>query len=291
MKKFFSTMIMIVMLLVCCLSFSACGEELVNVEVKFMVGSEEKTIEFVLYKHLAPESVAQFEDLAEDGYYNDLIMYKSNVQGSAIAIGQYKATADGIAYNAAYDKVATIKGEFAKGGTAGSNLLANKGAICVWRWWEESRGGLSASGYETGSLGAIMLPLSSSFNDNTNDGATLIAVMGHVADADKAEYEKLVDSASKAWAEVDEYHVFYILRGGSLDRIILTEEEYEDMVEDGVYTETKTVNNETQEFNYDIIDPIAEETADEYKLNKYKSAIISVPTKDYMISIASVTIK
>jgi cyclophilin family peptidyl-prolyl cis-trans isomerase len=191
MKKFFSTMIMIVMLLVCCLSFSACGEELVNVEVKFMVGSEEKTIEFVLYKHLAPESVAQFEDLAEDGYYNDLIMYKTNVQGSAIAIGQYKATADGIAYNEAYDKVATINGEFAKGGTAGSNLHANKGAICVWRWWEESRGGLSASGYETGSLGAIMLPLSSSFNDNTNDGATLIAVMGHVADADKAEYEKL----------------------------------------------------------------------------------------------------
>ncbi len=291
MKKIFSTMIMIVMLLVCCFSFSACGEELVNVEVKFMVGSEEKTIEFVLYKHLAPESVGQFEELAEKGYYNDLIMYKSNVQGSAIAIGQYKSTTDGIAYNDAYDSVATIKGEFAKGGTTGSNLYANKGAICVWRWWDENQGGLSKSGYDTGSAGGIMLPLSSSFNDSQIEGATLIAVMGHVADADKSEYEKIVDSASKAWSDVDEYHVFYILRDGELERIILTDDEYDDMVEDGVYTETETIDNELEEFTYDIIDPTDDDTATEYQLNKYKNATISVPTKENRITVVSVTIK
>ena len=290
MKKIFSTIIMIVMLLVCCLSFSACGEELVNVEVKFKVGSEEKTIEFVLYKHLAPESVAQFEDLVGDGYYNDLIMYKSNVQGSAIAIGQYKATADGIAYNDDYDTIATINGEFAKGGTTGSNLLANKGAICVWRWWD-ANSSLANSGYDSGSAGGIMLPLSSSFNDSKNDGATLVAVMGHVADDSKTDYEKIVDSSSKAWANVDEYHVFYILRDGALDRIILTEDDYEDMVEDGVYTETETVDNGIETTSYDILDPADDATDEEYRLNKYKEAIISVPEKEYMISIVSVNIK
>ena len=136
-----------------------------------------------------------------------------------------------------------------------------------------------------------MLPLSSSFNDSQTDGATLVAVMGHVEDDSKSDYEKIVDSSSKSWSNVDEYHVFYILRDGALERIILTEDEYEDMVEDGVYTETETVGGDLETFSYDILDPTDDDTAEEYQLNKYKECIITVPEKEYMISIVSVTIK
>ena len=204
MKKFLTAFLTLIMLVVCCFSMTACKKkDFVEVDITFNVGSEEVTISYTLYGHLAEKSVEQFKDLADDGYYNGAVMYASaNLEQGARLIGKYYFE-DGVLKMR--DEVETIKGEFAKGGTTGSDLKANKGNLCVFRWWD-ANSNLKNSGYGTGSLGNLIIPTSTGYADDQND-STLVAVFG-VVDEDSASALSDIISDSGTWTSgnYDYYH-------------------------------------------------------------------------------------
>ena len=289
MKKILSTLLMAIMLIVSCLSLTACGEDLVDVKLNFKVGNDKTvTVKYTLYRHLAEESVDQFVDLAEDGYFNNVFMYRTDLEGAggAVMFGQYKFDEHGkIISNA---EVPTIKGEFPKGGVVGSDLKANKGNMCVWRWWDAGSS-LDYSGFNTGSCGNIVIPSTSGLFSDAQSGGTTVAVFGVFDEDSKNDLFDLINSDDEIWSDADEYHVFYIKNGNAIEQVILTKADYEKMVEDGVYTIEETVNGDVVSTDYDILDP-ADEDDSVYKSIKYKATKITVPKAENRIVLTSINI-
>ena len=288
MKKILSTILMAIMLIVSCLSFTACGEDLVDVKLNFKVGNDKTvTVKYTLYRHLAEESVDQFVDLAEDGYFNNVFMYMSELEGGVVMFGQYKFDQSGkIISN---DEVPTIKGEFPKGGVVGSNLKANKGNMCVWRWWDAGSS-LDYSGFNTGSCGNIVIPTTSGkFSDAQSDGTT-VAVFGVFDEDSKNDLFDLIDSNDEIWSDAEEYYVFYIKNGNAVEQVILTIDDYEKMVDDGVYTIEETVSGDVVSTRYDVINPENEDNGSVYKSIKYKATKITVPKAENRIVLTSINI-
>lgn len=290
MKKILSTIVMAIMLVVSLFSFTACGEDLVDVKLNFKKGNGETvTINYTLYRHLAEKSVDQFIDLVEVGYFNDVVMYRSDLQGGAVMFGQYKFDANGKLTKKA--DVATIKGEFPKGGVVGSDLKANKGNLCVWRWWDAGSS-LDYSGFGTGSCGNIVIPSTSGLFSDSQSGGTTVAVFGVYDDNSKDALFDLINSDDEIWSDAETYYVFYTITDGvvSAEPVILTEEEYEASVEDGVYTIVTKDGDDQTEDTYDVFDPVEDDVDVAYKSSKYQVAKVTVPTAENRIVLTSVTI-
>lgn len=288
MKKILSTIVMAIMLIVSVFSFTACGEDLVDVKLNFKKGNGETvTINYTLYRHLAEESVDQFIDLAEDGYFNNVFMYRSDLQGGAVMFGQYKFDANGaIVKNA---DVPTIKGEFPKGGVVGSDLKANKGNMCVWRWWDAGSS-LDYSGFNTGSCGNIVIPSTSGLFTDSQSGGTTVAVFGVYDSDSKDDLFELINSDDDIWSDAESYYIFYTIVNGELKYNCLTEDDYEEMVEDGVYTITTIENGEEVVTTYDVFDPAEDDFDIAYKSSKYQATKITIPTAANRITLTSITI-
>lgn len=139
--KVFVNLLSLLLVALACLGFSACKEDIKQIELKIAVYNytsnkeEEHTLKVDLYRHLAPSTVDAIVQYVDGGYYNDAIFYKIDEAGrsSQIMLGDLKMDAQGQIYQNAIKP--EIKGEFKAGGTVGSNLLNTKGSIGLWRTW------------------------------------------------------------------------------------------------------------------------------------------------------------
>lgn len=136
MKKFLKKTLCLfisAIMLAACAGLAAC-EDIKTLEVKFSVAGAdtEYTLNVDLYRHLAPETCAAIEKYAEEGFYNGMYLYKDSAYGKQIMVGDLKESENGIVLE---KKDVLGKGEFEKGGTTGSNLLAEKGSVGLWRSW------------------------------------------------------------------------------------------------------------------------------------------------------------
>ena len=293
MKKFLTAFLTLVMFVVCCFSLTACKKkDFVDVELEFSVGSETVTINYTLYGHLAPESVKQFKDLAEDDYYDGAVMYISDVLSGAKLLGRYKIDANGnLVMN---EEVATIKGEFAKGGTLGSDLKANKGNLCVYRWWD-TEAGFDNSGFNTGSLGNLIIPTNGGFEDTQNNSTT-VAVFGVIDEDSTKALSELIDGHENAWKDenLDSYYVFYYEQDGALVPVILNKADYESKVlKNGDDATTYTISEVAdQKETVEIFNPKDYEGSNaDWTSAKYQKEEVRVPKADYRITLKSVSIK
>ncbi len=158
-SKLLVNLLAILMVATCCLSLTACGEDIKRVELKvqlydfedgeFLAGSE-STMAIDLYAHLAPETCKAMVSYINEGYYDNALIYKTSsqimfgdlkVDGEAIEI-----TEDGKVTNIVQNAIKpTIKGEFERGGTTGSNLTHKRGSVGLWRSYYASSGSYSTS--------------------------------------------------------------------------------------------------------------------------------------------------
>ncbi len=141
--KFICTAMVAVLSLGACLTLVAC-EDIKTLSVKVSVydtsakANVEKEIEIDLYRHLAPDTVDAIVSYVEQGYYNDLLFYKSAASEkhpNQVMIGDY-IFSEGAVKEYTQDYVKAIEGEFEKAGVSGSNLSNVKGSVGLWRTWE-----------------------------------------------------------------------------------------------------------------------------------------------------------
>ena len=88
-----------------------------------------------LYVNYAPESIARFIKLAEEGFYDNTVV--NTAESSWISLGGYKEE-DGLLKSVSYG--ADITGEFAKNGWKGNKLTISRGAVVMYRRPSDSNG-------------------------------------------------------------------------------------------------------------------------------------------------------
>ena len=116
MKKIFKKATCMVLALssaVACLGmFTACETKNPEVKMKVEFEGETYTLEYKLYRELAPETVKHFLDLAANGYYNGVCVHNFE-DGEKMYTGAYtydvNAENGGIVYKNYYDIVAKYK--------------------------------------------------------------------------------------------------------------------------------------------------------------------------------------
>ena len=92
-----------------------------------------------LYRHLADETVDAVLDHVKNDYYKDAIFYKESGYSSQIMMGDLKMVNGELCLNLIDGKLPSqIDGEFENNGTAGSDLVNEKGYIGLWRSWYAS---------------------------------------------------------------------------------------------------------------------------------------------------------
>lgn len=295
MKKFITTLLVLITAVVACCSFTACStkEETVTAEVKITVykgtdASEEVTLKYNLYKNLAPKSVAQIVDLAKSGYYNGMFLYEAgNQDGSTLygtkTLGEVKY-ADGKVTLA--EEVNYIAGEFPLGGTTGSNLTTKIGSVCLWHWAEANTSGslsdshFSMGEYDTSSAGMLIFPTKTGLFKDQDNGAYTVSIAGYVDDDSLSAFKLLAgltvdDETYDNWDSYDTYHIFYeVGEDNTLTKKLLTAEEYEDYDKDNIY------------------DPTDKDAVIEgYEISKYQHRTVKAPKYNYRIVVNSVTVK
>ena len=133
------------MLAISCFSFAGCKEDITQIKLNITVynyeqteegidkGFEDVTLTIDLYGHFAPKTVENILKYVKQGYYNQSVFYKISNFANQIMLGDYLLDGNGIK---AQEKIMpTVQGEFERGGVSGSNLVAKKGSIGLWRTW------------------------------------------------------------------------------------------------------------------------------------------------------------
>ncbi len=319
MKKFITKLLVLVTAVVCCCSFAACKTteptSVATVKVTVYKGagaSEEVTLKFDLYKKLAPKSVEKITAAANSGYYDNMFFYEAATKaGSSFtgvkAFGEVKyvngkvtltgADENGeiVVDNQDVENNRYIPGEFANGGTVGSDKEAKIGSVLVWHWGEANESGtLSQSQFNTGyentsDFGMLMIPTVSGQFKDTENGSTTVTVAGDVQDDYKDALRLIlgltVDSESYDNYDsenMETYHIFYSLETAAdgiktLVKKLLTADEYEDL---------------TQEDLDKIYNPLDKDMVIAgYDYSKYQERTVKAPKYEYRIVINSVTVK
>ena len=144
-KKILINVVAVLMVIMCCFSFAGCQEDITQIklnvsvynyeknEEEVVVGFEDVTLTIDLYGHFAPKTVENVLKYVKQGYYNNTAFYKLSSYTNQIMLGDYLV--DGATIKAQEEIMPTVKGEFEHGGVSGSNLIAKKGAIGLWRTW------------------------------------------------------------------------------------------------------------------------------------------------------------
>lgn len=93
--------------------FTACETKNPEVKMQIEFDGATYTLEYKLYRELAPETVKHFLKLAENGYYNGVCVHDFDEAGSKMYTGAYTYDASaefgGIVYKNYYDIVASYK--------------------------------------------------------------------------------------------------------------------------------------------------------------------------------------
>lgn len=157
MKRFFKTLVNFVatiMLVVACLSFAGCGEDITTVSLNlnlydysdgeyYQAEDVEMSIDF--YGHLAPKTVDKMLSYLKDGYYDGALLYriegyKQIMMGDLVLSGgatEIVTGEDGSTNIVQNDIKPQLDGEFEAGGTVGSDLVNSKGYVGLWRTWKK----------------------------------------------------------------------------------------------------------------------------------------------------------
>ena len=144
-KKILVNALAMLLLVVGCFSLSACKEDIVKIKLNVsvynyaeedgvVIGEENVTLTVDLYRHIAKNTVDKMVEYINDGYYNNTVFYSLSSYANQIMLGDLvvKGTSNTPEFNAIKSQ---ISGEFEKGGVSGSNLVAKKGSIGLWRTW------------------------------------------------------------------------------------------------------------------------------------------------------------
>ncbi|MBQ6883724.1 MAG: peptidylprolyl isomerase [Clostridia bacterium] len=165
MKRTLVKIMALTLALVTIFAFTACKKEIKNgsqiqrmkVELSYQDAAGEEvittTVGLELYLNFAPETVAHFIALCEEGYYNNVCV--SNVSDKWLEFGGYKYDADGNFVENAYTKQ-PINGEFAKNGWIGNKLSVTQGSLILKRDYDDGE----SSKYNT-AKGTVIVCLSS----------------------------------------------------------------------------------------------------------------------------------
>ncbi len=144
-KKLLSLFIASALLIVSCFSMAGCSEDITQIKLNISVYNYEKTEEDVvigfedvtltidLYGHFAPKTVENITKYVKQGYYNNAVFYKNASYTNQVMLGDYLV--DGSSIKSQEKIMPQVQGEFERGGVSGSNLLAKKGSIGLWRTW------------------------------------------------------------------------------------------------------------------------------------------------------------
>ena len=300
MKRLLSFAIALMLCIVACFSLVACsdkdtGEDLVSVTVKVKIyngtaAAKEVELSYTLYRHLAPDSVGQFIELAQEDYYDGSIYYEMGMSAASgiKLVGNYEyANVDGKNVVVAKQDVETIDGEFAKGGTTGSDLKTAKGSICLWRWWSTVSGNdNTTSGFNSGSAGMLAIPTRTGLFLDKENSSTLVAVAGILGNDEDTQNgfkwiigETVDDVTYSNWSNDNTitYHVFYYLDedGNMSAKQVMDSDTYKAEVTDG---------------DIEVFDPSDKDAPAEYKSSKYIATTITVPKYEYRIVIEDVVI-
>ena len=97
----------------CVGTFTACETSHPKVEMTIEFNGEEYTLDYKLYRKIAPSTVAQFLWLADNGYYDGLCIHDYDSSGAKLYTGAYKAAGadddDGLEYVPYYETIKTFK--------------------------------------------------------------------------------------------------------------------------------------------------------------------------------------
>lgn len=210
--KIFVNLLALVLVVAGCFSFSACREDIKQIELKVAVYNyttnteEELTLKVDLYRHLAPATVDAIVSYVNEGYYNDTIFYKIDESGrsSQIMVGDLKVNAVNEIYQNAIKP--EIKGEFKAGGTVGSNLVATKGSIGLWRTWTELDGSYTTSTSTTTGRATWFMPTEAI--TGYNDYFCIFAQIDMADATNLATLDKIIASFGDT-AKSTSYEVYY----------------------------------------------------------------------------------
>ncbi len=137
-KRIFINLMATLLVVGACFGLTACKKDIREMVITISVYNyednvtEEVTLKVDLYGHLAPKTVDAINEYVNDGYYNNTAIYKLTDGSFGFMVGDIKIENDELKPNAVKPE---IKGEFEKGGTVGSNLVAKKGSIGLFRSW------------------------------------------------------------------------------------------------------------------------------------------------------------
>lgn len=195
-SKILASVIVMIMLVVCSLSLTAC-EEIKKLNVNVMVYNyntatyKEYTITVDMYRHLAPETVDSVIANANKGYYDGTAFYKMKNYNNQIMFGEYSYNTETKTLTQNYCET-TVKGEFKNAGTVGSDLLNVRGSIGLWRDWGINGSYRTNNWADTG-RGTLYMPTSAI---SGYDGYFCIFAKVDLSDASSDNY--------KAFAALDE---------------------------------------------------------------------------------------
>lgn len=277
MKRFVKILVnalAVVMLGVCCFSFTAC-EDIKKMEITTMVYSQdenkiiERTLSVDLYRHLAPKTVDSVIEAAKKGYYDNAFFYTTINHSSQIMIGDFKFVNGEVVQNNV--QMPTIKGEFDRNGVVGSNLTSKRGSIGLWRSWYASGGYTTTNACNTGSA-SWYIPTA-----NITGYTGYFAVFGQY-DIEDENNAKLITDISVLSNDVDTFKEYVIYYTG----------EYQ---ETGVNNGLTFHSVAAEDFDADAITDLF--TAEGDQLVRYNAHTIKVPfVKDQIAArITKVTIK
>ena len=236
-KKILINVIAVVIALTACLGLVAC-EDIKKLEVTISIYDTdesavvEKTLTVDLYRHLAPKTVDHIIDTVEDGYYNNVLLYKDGNYTSQIMMGDYVYENGEFKLNPV--NVSTIDEEFK--GTTGSNLKPTKGSIGLWRTWTAHADTYRDDGNLNTGKATWFMPESSL---TSYDGwFTIFAQIDFEDETNNETFnaiQKLIGTANSSYKE---YHAFYTgnygTNGDGLTFNFLSDEEYDELDTDAI---------------------------------------------------------
>ncbi len=266
-KKLFVNLIAMAMVVLCCLSFTAC-KDVRTLKLELQIydytngATENVTMTVDLYAHLAPKTVNAIEDYVEEGYYDNTIFYQLEGYSSQIMLGDLKDDNGSIVLNSVKPQ---LPGEFTRGGTVGSNLTSVKGSIGLWRDWFEYDGNYNTSTSVNSGRATWYLPTGTSEISGYSDWFCVFAQID-LEDSDNAEAFSLLTAAFSS-SSTESYVIYYT-------------GEYNAEDENNNYGLTYHCVEES-EFDEDEIDDLFEADGAQYESYNYHTITIAkVPSKD-----------
>ena len=247
-RKIFVNAIACLLLLTGTISLTAC-EDVKKVQVTFVAGETEYTVDVDFYRHLAPKTCYAILDLINDGYYDNTVLFTNNSTASQVMLGEFKLIDGVLTQNVGKDGKlpAEMYGEFEKNGTVGSNLTNTTGAIGVWRSWYEEND-LNYQNTSEGMNSARGVWYMPTTDITTYNGYFCIFAKFSVADNESA-----FDALSNAFSSTDDYTSYVVYYTGEYDATkeednygltfhSLTKEEY-DKLDKTTVNNKVTINN------------------------------------------------